>query len=160
MIVFGNTKCLKYAEFALNNDKEQLSIFNLSSTLEVGERLFKLIPPFNVEQYNDEKEFDINYANYILTNDEAFIDLMKIIYLQYENNNDMLIYIVVDFDDIRDVITESLIKFIQQRYGINSSIIKEYEDFDTVEDSEFDINGLYNLDQDKERYVLLVNSNN
>ena len=157
MIIFGNTKCLRHAQFSIDNPK-QLSIFNLSSTLEEGERLFKLIPPFSADDYKDEKEFDINYANYVLSNDAAFIDLMKIIYLQYENNNDKLIYVLVNFDEIRDIITESLIKLIQQRYGINACIVKEYEDFDTLEDSEFDINGLYNLDQDKERYVLLINS--
>lgn len=155
MIIFGNIKCLRYVEFALGDKK--VFKFNLSSTLEEGDRLFKLIPPFTVNEYNDEKEFDINYANYILNNDAAFVDMMKIVYLQYEHNNDAVMYVLVDFDDIRDTITESLIKLIQQRYGINSSIVKEYEDFDTLEDSDFDINGIFNLDQDKERYVLLVN---
>ena len=118
--------------------------------------MVNLIPPVKVSDYRDEKEFDIMYANYIINNDNAFIDLMKIIYDEYDSGNIDPICILVERDEIRDCLTESLIKFIQQRYGINSYLINTVEDREYREPSSFDITGLYNLDQDKERFVLLT----
>lgn len=131
-------------------------LFNLSSISELGEKIFSLLPPFKVDDYNNEKDFDIMYATYILENNAPFIDMMKVIYSQYESGEDVINYILIEDDEFRNSITESLIKFIQQRYGYNCSIIHDHDDIYYIEESTFDINGLFNLDQDKERYVLLI----
>ena len=159
MIVFGNSKNLQHHKVIEAGENNKLNIFNLSSISEKGEKLFPLIPPFpvNIFEAAEEKTFDIAYAKYILENDKAFACLMKIIYSEYEKSSDGIItYIMVESDDIRNIVTESLIKLIQQRYGINSNIVNELEDWDYVEASNFTITGLYNLDIDKERYSELL----
>ena len=152
-----NNKTIRFIE------EDKFKILNLSSLSEKGDRLFNLLPPFPAELYDADKEkaFDLAYAEYIMANDKAFMDLMKIIYPEYENSADnIIIYIMVDFDDMRMAITESLIKFIQQRYGIICNIINKEDDWDYIEGSDFNIIGLGNLDADKERYSILEKANN
>lgn len=160
MIVFGSKKNLVLNE-KVNKfvEEDSMNIFNLFSIVEKGDKLHGLIPPFPASFYDseDEKQFDIAYASYILGDDKAFLDLMKIVYPEYEKSSEnVLSYILIDEDEIRTTILESLIKLIQERYGLSCNIIHEPEDWETVESSEFDITGLYNIDQDKERYSLLI----
>ena len=54
--------------------------------------------------------------------------------------------------DIKYMVAESLLKFIQQRYGYNGYIINEASDVEFLNEGSFTIQGLYNLDIDKERY--------
>lgn len=133
--------------------EENFIIFNLSSYLEGYQRL-RLQPPMSV--YNPEEQvFDMNYANFLLNNDVAFYDLMQIVLNLYDGRN---IYILYNIDDdYNELIAESLLKFIQQRYGYNYYIIQSYEDLDFIisndTNSNFTINGIYNLDIDKKRYI-------
>lgn len=133
--------------------EEDFIIFNLSSFLEGYPRL-KLQPTMGI--YNvDEQIFDINYANFLLNDSNTFCDLMKIIINLYHGNN---VYIIYHTDDeYNELIAESLLKFIQQRYGYNHYIIHTYEDLDFIINnsinSNFTINGIYNLDIDKKRYT-------
>ena len=55
---------------------------------------------------------------------------------------------------------ESLIKMIQQRYGYNAAVINDINDLDYVnpEDFSFSIQGLHNLDEDKKRLVMILES--
>lgn len=131
-------------------DIKDCVLFNLSSPIEEGIGLNNLIPPFHPM---DSKDFDMFYANYIVINDLAFIDLMKIVYSLYEGKT---VLILVGLNDYQVLITESLLKFIQQRYGINGNIINELEDLRFVNDSDLTVAGLYDLDQDKERFVHLT----
>ena len=147
MLLFGNDSIVKqYPNFVLMVD----TVFNLSNSYEMGIGLDSLVPPFFP---TEGKDFDLNYANYILTNENAFTQMMHIVYSLYEGKN---IFVMVGNGDYREYLTDSLIKFIQQRYGYNSYIINEIDDLLAVTDSEFSIQGLYNLDQDKERYVMLT----
>lgn len=160
MIVFGSSNNIGLNDWTIRAVEEgNLKIFNLCSMSEKGEGLFSLIPLFTSNMYDPEreKEFDLAYANYIMNEDNAFMDLMKIIYPEYANSSEnIIIYIMVNFDEIRVTVIESLVKFIQQRYGINCNIIYDPMDWEAVVPSEFHITGLYNLDQDKERYSELL----
>lgn len=133
--------------------EENFIIFNLSSYLEGYQRL-RLQPPMSV--YNPEEQiFDVNYANFLLNDNNAFHDLMQIILNLYDGKR---IYIIYNIDDeYNDLIAESLLKFIQQRYGYNYCIVQSYEDLDFIISnntiSNFTINGIYNLDLDKKRYI-------
>jgi len=141
MLIFGD-----YNSLPKEND---FVVFNLSSLVEGFETL-SLVPPF-IRQFNDEKQFDIMYANYLISDDNAFFEMMKIVMSLYMGKD---VYVLITRDGgILEILTESLQKFIQQRYGIISININCIEDLKYIEDvSQFTIQGLYNLDIDKERF--------
>lgn len=102
-------------------------------------------------QLNDERQFDIAYANYLMTNEAAFVDIMKIMYNLYQGYD---VFCISDVsDEYNELFVESVLKFIQQRYGFNGQILGSPEDFMYTSDSTFTIQGLYYLDLDKERFV-------
>lgn len=141
----------------MNTGKKRMNIYNLSSMFDFGIPLPALIPPYmnlTQEVKDDQRVFDEFYANYILTNDIAFYQMMNIMYSIYEDS-ELLVYILIGRDEYRDMITESLVKFIQQRYGYNCNIINEANDWPYVADSSINIYGLYNFDIDKERYITI-----
>lgn len=134
-------------------------ILNFNSLKEGFERL-NLIIPFNVlnpSQEVYEKEYDIMYANYIMNNDIAFMELMKVIMSLYMGKN---VYIISSSYSIHDYISESLQKFLQSRYGLVSYIVNTSEDLEYVEESNFNIYGVANLDTDKERFTYICASAN
>lgn len=146
MLLIGTLECIP--DFPVH-------IINLSSYKEDLERV-DLLPPSNgVMPFNDEKEFDIAYANYIMSNDYTFMELMKIIIPLYFGED---IYLVVSRSPYFDMVTESLTKFIQVRYSYIPQIIQTSDDYDMINyDQSFDtVQGLFNLDQDKERYSRLI----
>lgn len=140
MILFGTTNVIPYLD-------DGYIIYNLSSYTEQYERIH-LLPSDDIgKYYNDEKTFDLLYANSILQDDFYFMELMKIMIPIYEGK-DVLLLISERFENI----TESLMKFISGRYGIISYIVNEAEDLEYLNESNFTINGLYNLDIDKNRF--------
>lgn len=109
----------------------------------------------NVSSMNllDERQFDIQYANYLVSNEAAFVDIMKIIYNLYSGFD---VFCISDIgDESNELFVESILKYIQQRYGFNGQILGDVEDFQYTVDSTFTIQGLYNLDLDKERFAML-----
>lgn len=151
MLLFVNA--LLYREMMLNGSTVK-AIFNLSSPIEGGVRLHSLTPPISLWQMRETKDFDIGYADYILNNDAAFVDLMRVICHIYNGEH---VIVLVNTDEINTFITESLLKFIQQRYGYNGWVLNCLNDVLYAYESDFSVNGLYNLDQDRERYVRLEN---
>lgn len=131
--------------------KEGQTVFNLSSPVEGVPRL-ELLPPF---QSYDIKQFDIEYYNYIINNDGVFYEFMsKIIMNLYFGIN---VIILIGKGEVYEFISESLQKLIQQRYGINSYVINDIEDYEmlNIDKTQFSLQGLYNLDKDKERFIEL-----
>ena len=74
-------------------------------------------------------------------------------------NGDNVFILIDDTNDVFELIKESVIKIIQQRYGINSLCVYEDNDFTMIqsEDSDFSIQGLYNFDSDRNRYLAELN---
>lgn len=132
--------------------KEPIEIVNLSSFIEGFPKL-KLMPPLslapNIE--NNEYEFDMKYAEWVLTNDlnfaSLYIDILKPLSLGSS------VYIIIQKGDpYAELTAESLMKFIQQRYGYNYYIINDRSDIEVIQDNgRFNIQGIYNLDQDRIR---------
>ncbi len=145
MLLVGDVKCLP-------DYLEKLTILNLSSLVEGFPRVH-LVPSVN-PQYNSDKEFDIAYANYIFSNDSLFMEFMKIIYPLYTGKDVFLL--VSRNENTHDIITESLCKLIQQRYGYNYQLLNNKEDINYYDDSNFSITGLATLDIDKERMSYLA----
>ena len=151
MLLIGDLNCIP------QNDKINLVVYNLNSLFEGVERV-QLTPPSNIDYIlQNEKEFDLMYANYIFSNDFTFMELMKIIINLYLGKD---VFLVVTRNEIFDAVTEALTKLIQQRYGYNSQWINSVDDINIYDDSDFSIQGLYNLDIDKNRYESLVLSQN
>lgn len=124
-------------------------ILNISCLLEGFPRV-NILPPFEMDRYS--RDFDILYAQYLLNNENVFYEFMQIIMSIYYGFDTILL---VDRGELYECVNESLIKFIQQRYGLICNNINVLEDWLYVEECEFSLQGLYNLDQDKERFTTI-----
>jgi hypothetical protein len=71
--------------------------------------------------------------------------------------NGLNVFFVITHEDWSDMMVESLMKLIQQRYGINAVSINTPEDLYYAAESGFDPSyGLINLDQDLARYQYII----
>lgn len=123
--------------------------------------MLNLLPPEEFMRVSGSaKDFDILYMQYIFNTDIAFNSLMSIVYDLY-TGKDVYIAISDVSDPYIENLNESVIKLIQQRYGYNSYRVNQVEDFDFVNPDfgSFSLNGIYNLDQDKERYSVSLEVN-
>lgn len=145
MLLVGDIRCLP-------DNKDKFLILNLSSLAEGFQRVH-LVPSVTAA-YNNDKEFDIAYANYIFSNNNVFMELMKIIYPLYLGSDVFLL--VSRNENTHDIITESLCKLIQQRYGYNYQLLNNKDDIDYCDDSGFSFYGIQTLDMDKERMTYLA----
>lgn len=145
MLLVGDIRCLP-------DSIDKFVVLNLSSLAEGYERVH-LVPSISA-RYNDDRQFDIDYANYILSNNFTFMEFMKIIYPLYAGADVFLL--VSRNEDTHDIITESLCKLIQQRYGYNYQLLNNKDDIDYYDDSNFNIYGIQTFDMDKERMTYLA----
>lgn len=131
-------------------------MYNLSSMREGFISLQPLIPPNTIGRLTD-REFDIAYANYIMSNDTLFCIFFQIIYNLYIGKD---VFIIVSTEDWSENLLESLLKLIQQRYGYNAVLINTETDYlYAVTSMNFSFApgyGIFNLDQDKERFTALI----
>ena len=144
MLMYGELHAVNYIV-----DRNNISIYNITSLSEKYKRI-PLIPP-NSLGANSEYEFDIKYMNWILGNDNNFCSLMTII-------NDLVnrdVFLLVSNDNWSKILIESLLKLIQQRYGINAVYIDTEDDLLYAEESGFSDYGVLNLDEDRTRYMNL-----
>ena len=150
MLLYGNG----------NYIPDDCKVFNLNSMREGFPRFKYLLPPNSMGQYT-QREYDIAYFNYIFQNDYVFTEFFSIVFELYCNND---VFIIVDESmDWSENLTESLFKAIQQRYGYNAVKVDTEEDYFWVKNSysnpQFNSSwGIYNLDIDKERYSILIES--
>jgi len=109
-----------------------------------------LIPPNNLGAIN-EYDFDVKYMQFIMNDDFRFIKFMDIMYNIYNHKN---LFLVINYEDWSINLVESLLKLIQQRYGINATMINEIDDINIMKDTDFDsYYGINNFDQDCNRYL-------
>lgn len=157
-------------------------VFNLSSPILTGYRLSALlnyndpirmqvfnydissIPPWTqtampYPEMNEEdisRRFDVYYAQTIQSDPETFAQLFSIIYTLY-NGADC--YVLVGKDSqYKRMITDSIMKFIQQKYEISPiayiACLEDYLSYD--KNANFGLNGIYNIDAEKDNYVMSV----
>ena len=112
---------------------------------------FRMMPVSNPEMA--EYEFDIRYANWLLQDSNAFIDLMQIVFSLYQGYD---VFLLVSDDINLEAYTQSLLKFIQQRYGYNGFYITCIEDLFNAEDQVISGIGAVNLHDDKERLAYML----
>lgn len=99
-------------------------------------------------------DLDQLYANMLMSNDSTFIDLMQIMKDLYYGYN--VVLLVYREEQVFDSLTESLCKFIQQRYGYNYQLINNPDDLNLNDNSAFSVAGISNFDLDNMRYLGLV----
>ena len=146
MLIVSNSRTILDV-YANSKSPQTTFIINMSSAT-IGFTLFdRLMPLVTIDP--ESKDFDLMYMNYLLSDDIAFSQLMMIIYNLYIGVD---VLIMIGETDIKYMVAESLLKFIQQRYGYNGYIINEASDVEFLNEGSFTIQGLYNLDIDKERY--------
>jgi hypothetical protein len=126
---------------------------NLSSLVEQYPKVM-LMPPNNLGAF-DSFSFDYQYMLYVTENDSVFLELMKIMIPLYQNTAD--VYVVIEDRDTWSLeVADSLMKLIQQRYGINGVLIETRDDYLEANDDTFDpYNGIRMMDIDAERYEKL-----
>ena len=142
MIIFGNTQTLlSLPQGTFTN------VYNLSSPYDYGRRLFNLLP-FSLD--TNDPNFDFIYANYIMNTNVAFMELMELVLNVYYGTD---AYVLVEEDlNYKYEAAESLIKFLQQRYGILVYMVRDVEDLEGLTENPLTSYGILNLDIDKERY--------
>lgn len=100
------------------------------------------------------KDIDDQFYNIVLNNDIYFCDLMNIVIpLKSGSNVALLVY---REEELFDPFSETIGKLIQQRYGYNYQLLNEADDFNPYDDSSFNINGVFYLDQDINRYINIM----
>ena len=144
MLLYGTSRVLPFLS-------QDTIVYNFTGLVEHIPSL-QLLPPRELGA-SSEYEFDMTYYQYVIGNDVPFDSFMCIIMNLYEGK---CVFLITQEDDWSQMLIESVLKMIQQRYGINATKICSEEDIFYAEDSDFDPGfGLYNLDQDKERYLYL-----
>lgn len=143
MLMYGPESSIQYIE-------RECIIYNLNSLVE-GYNILHLIPPNNLGATNG-YEFDYNYMIYIMNDDNNFIEFMKIILPLYQNTSD--VFLIIDDQEIWALeVTDSLMKLIQQRYGINGVLIESQDDYNEAVDDYFNPEfGIQNMDGDTQRF--------
>lgn len=145
---------LFYGEYQYCQGLENFKVYNFCSLRAGLPNQLNLIPSNTLGAVN-EYDFDCRYASWILANDATFMSLMNIVMDIYNGIN---VYIAVSFvTEWETVLTESLLKLLQQRYGLVATYITSIEDIIESNDVDFQMcgYGLYNLDADKERWSFI-----
>ena len=97
----------------------------------------------------DTVDFDIQYANKIFSIPAMFEAFMTIVINTYQGFD---VFILVQRDNYRDALMESIIKLIQQRYGYNSWIVNDIDDIECLHEPMFSPYGIMQVDQDLNQY--------
>lgn len=151
MLLYGNVSEAKKLEMVPG-----ILIYSFTSFSERYHRLGFLIPP-NYIGGSSEMEFDFNYMKYILEVDQVFYQFFGCIILPLDFGQ--TVFLCTSDNEWSDLMIESLLKLIQQRYGYCGTKIDSDDDFYSANESEFDPGyGLMNLDADRERYAFLEES--
>lgn len=148
MLLFGDTRCL---EKYLSITKGSTIVLNFSSITEKYPVL-DILPKERFD-IDDSQQFDIAFADYIMSNDYRFCQFFNIplgLYYSYD------VFVLISRNDFFDILNESLMKLIQQRYGYVINEINTEEDLDYLVEGSFSIQGLYNLDLDNKRHLSLT----
>lgn len=148
MILFSEINCLPNFMASTKNTVVVLNFSSLSSQFPILDIL-----PRQRFDIDDSQQFDMAFANYILNNDYRFCQFFSIIIQLYYGND---VVVLIRQSEFYDILNESLMKLIQQRYGYIINAVNTIEDLEDLVESSFSIQGLYNLDQDLKRYLSIT----
>ena len=130
---------------------ENTVVFNLNSNSNVFQPIY-LMPPR--EMLMSSHEFDQQYVSLILTNDVYFMEFMKLVNL-LKDGKDVFI-MTYNEETTFNPISETLFKFIQQRYGYDYQEVHSIYDYNPYDNSGFSTPGIIQFDSDFNRYEELT----
>lgn len=162
MIIFiDNPEVITHIQYQFNRPTV---VFNLSSLYSGFIDLTDLcmVAPINntnmiMPEFVQSFEFDIQYSSALINNPNLFCKMLMILSATYEGS---IAIVLVQRDAYRDAIMESLIKFIQQRYGLISWIVEDLEDILCISETPFTPIGLMTLIKDLEKFDEMNGYNN
>lgn len=134
-------------------------IYNFCSMISIGIPVPKLYPYQNIFYYllqdNNEGDantiqFDAAYANQVLFDINTFSEFMRIM-MDLDKYDEVIVLVNYDNPYIMNTV-ESLVKLIQERYGIQSYIVNCIDDIDPYAISEFSQEGYMNYINDVDKY--------
>ena len=137
-------------------DVERTAIYNITSLREDLPVLY-IVPPKDLGYLSD-YDFDVAYYNYVLNNDQIFLQFFQIVMNLYMGHDVLLVF---SDDNWSENLAESILKMIQQRYGYNGAYIESMQDYIDASltlEFKFEPYLLYNLDEDKKRFAYLSES--
>lgn len=142
---------LIFSPFIYGNPENTIYL-NLSSYIEGLPRLNGLNP---LNYYNigisATYEFDMWYANFLINNSDTYKELIDIMRELYNGKS---ICILINYElEFSNLLVESLSKFISERYGYVSNIIKDPEDTLYLKEGQFSTSGLLLLDREFDKYI-------
>lgn len=153
MLVFGEPNLVP----AMITRHPNTLVVNFTSLLEGYPKLDILPDPSTL--YWDDNKFDQYYNTHIFCNDNVFLSFFTNIMMPlYMGTN---VYMMVDNREgsIFQMVTMSLIKIIQCRYGYIGAIINSIDDLDYVEEGLFTPDGIQRFDFDKNRWTVMTAAN-
>ena len=147
MLLVMEPKTLQNLSRVYNTLDNRLVVLNLNANVQCYTRL-NLMPPLGM--YTSSMEFDTQYINLLLSDPNYFMQFMYI--MNYLKNGCDVVLLIYNEDTVFNAITETLVKFIQQRYGYNYQFLNDVEDFNQWDQSSFTAPGIIQFDQDYLRY--------
>lgn len=126
---------------------KQLVVFNLNANVQCYYKL-NLMPPIGINPTS--MEFDAQYVNLLLSDPNYFMQFMYIMTKLKEGYD--VVLLIYNEDTVFNAITETLVKFIQQRYGYNYQFLNNENDLNPWDTSSFTTPGIIQFDQDYKRY--------
>lgn len=159
MIIVTSQLNIKEALQYYRPDDYNFYEFNLSCLVNVGYSLAPLIPdpnyiPEEVLKDMESEEFARVYGEFVLNNREQFMTFMALMLPLY---NDPLACVIIytSSSPYRDLLCESLIKLIQQRYGYSSYIVNTIDDMLCVGDNmSFSPRGILMIQEDSDKALM------
>lgn len=135
----------------------QIIIMNLSSYksgyYDITPLITNISPINNTQmpayEFVDSISFDMQYAAALENNFTMYQCMMQMVVRSYEG---YIVVVLVYRDPYRDAIMESLIKYIQQKYGHNCWVVEDVDDLMYIKDESFTPMGIKYVDDDITRY--------
>ena len=124
MLLVMEPKTLQNLSRVYNTLDNRLVVLNLNANVQCYTRL-NLMPPLGMN--TSSMEFDTQYINLLLSDPNYFMQFMYI--MNYLKNGCDVVLLIYNEDTVFNAITETLVKFIQQRYGYNYQFLNDVEDF-------------------------------
>lgn len=151
MIIFGPYRAFAPLIGLGDPTREEYVIFNLNSPVQCGVNLNYIFPTgYNNTQSPDEFQYDMWICDYLNNSREGFTGLMNIMYNSYLGAT---VLCIIDDAPWSLPQVESLIKYIQCRYGVEVNLINEFDDLAFVKPPVYTKLGRQTFNADKERFV-------
>lgn len=160
MIIFGGSNLIPFLVMDQNMSSPKWAKFNFMNMAQIGQIVGQMFPPRQMLEYfrmdgMETPEFDSNYAQYLIGDNQAFTAFMSIILGEYYYHNAFVLY--DDSSPLIENLVDSISKVIQCRYGITPKCVHEEIDMYYLgDDEEMPDVGHQVFMQDKERYTILT----